>query len=105
MARPFPRTLALVVGISVTIAGCTTPIEPAADQALPAEESSTSSPATPPGLLDVALPDLGVEAPEAGKNHDDEPIQYVGPRSGKTINIGAFSRLRQALVTSGTVMG
>lgn len=66
MARPFPRTLALVAGISVTIAGCTTPIEPAADQALPAEESSTSSPATPPGSLDVALPDLGVEAPEAG---------------------------------------
>jgi hypothetical protein len=48
---------------------------------------------------------LLIEASEAGKNHDDEPIQYVGPRSGKTINIGAFSRLRQALVTSGTVMG
>ena len=34
-----------------------------------------------------------------------KPIRYVGPRSGKEINIGAFSRLRQALVTSGTVMG
>ena len=48
---------------------------------------------------------LLIEAAEAGKNHDDEPIRYVGPRSGKEINIGAFSRLRQALVTSGTVMG
>ena len=48
---------------------------------------------------------LLIEAAEAGKNHDDEPFRYVGPRSGKEINIGAFSRLRQALVTSGTVMG
>jgi hypothetical protein len=48
---------------------------------------------------------LLIEAGEAGKDHDDEPIRYLGPRSGKEINIGAFSRLRSALVTSGTVMG
>ena len=48
---------------------------------------------------------LLIEAAEAGRNHDDDPISFVGPRSGRAINIGAFSRLREVQNTSGTVMG
>ena len=48
---------------------------------------------------------LIIEAAEAGRNHDDDPISYIGPRSGRAINIGAFSRLREVQNTSGTVMG
>ncbi len=48
---------------------------------------------------------LLIEAQEAGLNHDKQPISYVGPRSGRAINIGAFSRLREVQHTSGTVMG
>lgn len=48
---------------------------------------------------------LLIEAGEAGRNHDTDPISYVGPRSGRAINIGAFSRLREVANTSGTVMG
>ena len=48
---------------------------------------------------------LLIEAAEAGRNHDDDPISYIGPRSGRAINIGAFSRLREVQNTSGTVMG
>ncbi len=48
---------------------------------------------------------LLIEAAEAGRDHDDDPITYIGPRSGRAINIGAFSRLREVQNTSGTVMG
>jgi sarcosine oxidase subunit beta len=48
---------------------------------------------------------LLIEAAEKGLDHDVEPISYVGPRSGRAINIGAFSRLREVQNTSGTVMG
>ena len=48
---------------------------------------------------------LLIEAAEAGQDHDDDPISYIGPRSGRAINIGAFSRLREVQNTSGTVMG
>lgn len=48
---------------------------------------------------------LLIEAAEDGRNHDADPISYVGPRSGRAINIGAFSRLREVQNTSGTVMG
>ena len=48
---------------------------------------------------------LLIEGAEAGRDHDDDPISYIGPRSGRAINIGAFSRLREVQNTSGTVMG
>lgn len=48
---------------------------------------------------------LLIEAGETGRNHDTDPISYVGPRSGRAINLGAFSRLREVANTSGTVMG
>ncbi len=48
---------------------------------------------------------LLIEAAEVGRNHDTDPISYIGPRSGRAINVGAFSRLREVQNTSGTVMG
>lgn len=48
---------------------------------------------------------LLIEAAEAGRDHDKDPIFYIGPRSGRSINVGAFSRLREVQNTSGTVMG
>jgi len=46
-----------------------------------------------------------IDAEAAGHDHDEHPVQYVGPRTGRTINLGAFSRRRDKAVTSGTVMG
>jgi glycine/D-amino acid oxidase-like deaminating enzyme len=46
-----------------------------------------------------------VDASDAGVDHDLEPVQFVGPLTGRTINLGAFSRLREPSATSGTVMG
>lgn len=46
-----------------------------------------------------------IDADAAGRDHDAEPVQYQGPRTGRTINLGAFSRRRDKAVTSGTVMG
>jgi len=46
-----------------------------------------------------------VEAAERGIDHDVTPVQYVGPRTGRAIDLGAFSRLRDKTVTSGTVLG
>jgi glycine/D-amino acid oxidase-like deaminating enzyme len=46
-----------------------------------------------------------VDASDAGVDHDVEPVQFVGPLTGRTINLGAFSRLRPPSATSGTVMG
>jgi sarcosine oxidase, subunit beta len=53
------------------------------------------------GQFIVAL----VDAAERGIDHDEDPVQFAGPRTGRTINVGAFSRRRDPAVTSGTVMG
>jgi sarcosine oxidase subunit beta len=46
-----------------------------------------------------------VDAADRGIDHDAEPVQFVGRRTGRAINVGAFSRRRDPAVTSGTVMG
>jgi glycine/D-amino acid oxidase-like deaminating enzyme len=46
-----------------------------------------------------------IDADAAGLDHDRQPVQFVGPRSGRTIDLGAFSRNRDKALTSGTVMG
>jgi sarcosine oxidase, subunit beta len=46
-----------------------------------------------------------VDAAAAGVDHDRDPVQFTGPVTGRTIDLGAFSRLRAPSATSGTVMG
>jgi glycine/D-amino acid oxidase-like deaminating enzyme len=46
-----------------------------------------------------------IEAEAHGRDHDLEPVQFVGRRTGHTIDLGAFSRRREKALTSGTVMG
>ncbi|MDQ3738097.1 MAG: FAD-binding oxidoreductase [Actinomycetota bacterium] len=46
-----------------------------------------------------------VDAAADGIDHDIDPVQFTGARTGRQINLGAFSRLRQPSATSGTVMG
>jgi glycine/D-amino acid oxidase-like deaminating enzyme len=46
-----------------------------------------------------------IDAVEAGHDHDAEPVQFLGQRTGRTIDLGAFSRRREPALTSGTVMG
>lgn len=46
-----------------------------------------------------------VDAEAAGIDHDEQPVQYRGERTGRTIDLAAFSRRRDPAVTSGTVMG
>jgi glycine/D-amino acid oxidase-like deaminating enzyme len=46
-----------------------------------------------------------VDAEANGVDHDANPVQFVGARTGRPINLGAFSRRRQPATTSGTVMG
>lgn len=46
-----------------------------------------------------------IDAADAGVDHDAEPVQFTGLTTGRTINLGAFSRRRDRAVTSGTVMG
>jgi glycine/D-amino acid oxidase-like deaminating enzyme len=46
-----------------------------------------------------------IDAEAAGRDHDESPVQFLGERTGRTINLGAFSRRRDRAVTSGTVMG
>jgi hypothetical protein len=46
-----------------------------------------------------------IDADAAGHDHDVEPVGVVGERTGRTINLGAFSRRREKFTTSGTVMG
>ncbi len=46
-----------------------------------------------------------IEAAEQGRDHDRRPVQFRGSRTGRTIDLGAFSRRRTPAVTSGTVMG
>jgi len=40
-----------------------------------------------------------------GGNHDEQPVQVVGARTGRPIDLAAFSRRRDPAATSGTVMG
>ena len=46
-----------------------------------------------------------VDAAAAGVDHDRDPVQFTGPVTGRTIDLGAFSRRRPPTTTSGTVMG
>jgi glycine/D-amino acid oxidase-like deaminating enzyme len=46
-----------------------------------------------------------IETEAAGRNHDTDPAHYTGARTGRAIDLSAFSRLRDKAVTSGTVMG
>lgn len=46
-----------------------------------------------------------IDATADGHDHDAEPVQFVGPRTGIAVDLGAFSRNREPAVTSGTVMG
>jgi sarcosine oxidase subunit beta len=46
-----------------------------------------------------------VEAAEAGHDHDLDPVTVPAPRTGRSIDLGAFSRRREPAVTTGTVMG
>jgi len=46
-----------------------------------------------------------IDAEAAGVNHDETPVQFTGKRTGRQINLGAFSRRREKSATSGTVMG
>ena len=53
------------------------------------------------GRLIAAL----VAAEERGQNHDGEPVQVYLPRSGLSLDLGVFSRLRDPHLTSGSVVG
>ncbi len=46
-----------------------------------------------------------IDAEANGRDHDLDPVHYVGPRTGRPINLGSFSRRRDKAATSGTVMG
>jgi len=46
-----------------------------------------------------------IDAADAGVDHDADPVQVIGPKTRRPINLGAFSRRRDPAVTSGTVMG
>ena len=46
-----------------------------------------------------------VDAADQGIDHDEQPVRLLGRRTGREIDLGAFSRRREPAVTSGTVMG
>ena len=46
-----------------------------------------------------------VDACEAGHDHDSDPISTWCNRIERTLNLGAFSRLRSESATTGTVLG
>lgn len=46
-----------------------------------------------------------VDATMSGHDHDRDPVQFTGARTGETIDLGAFSRNREPASTTGTVMG
>jgi sarcosine oxidase, subunit beta len=46
-----------------------------------------------------------IEADLAGHDHDLDPVRHVGRRTGRSVDLGAFSRRREPSATSGTVMG
>ncbi|MEJ7800908.1 MAG: FAD-dependent oxidoreductase, partial [Ilumatobacter sp.] len=46
-----------------------------------------------------------IDATVSGHDHDADPVQFTGARTGHQIDLGAFSRRREPAITSGTVMG
>jgi glycine/D-amino acid oxidase-like deaminating enzyme len=46
-----------------------------------------------------------IDAESQGHDHDRDPLEWVGARTGRTIHLSAFSRRRDRALTSGTVMG
>lgn len=46
-----------------------------------------------------------IDASAAGHDHDRDPVRFVGALTGRSIDLGAFSRRRDPAATSGTVMG
>ncbi len=46
-----------------------------------------------------------IDADAAGIDHDEQPVHVTGPLTGRSIDLGAFSRRREPSATSGTVMG
>jgi sarcosine oxidase subunit beta len=46
-----------------------------------------------------------IDATASGHDHDADPVQFTGARTGRQIDLGAFSRRREPAITSGTVMG
>ena len=40
-----------------------------------------------------------IDAEATGSDHDESPVQFTGARTGRTINLGAFSRRREKAVT------
>lgn len=46
-----------------------------------------------------------VDAADNGVDHDIEPVEIVGPATGLTIDLAAFSRRREPSHTTGTVLG
>lgn len=62
MAQPLVTTLALVTGLSLSLAGCTS----ALDTASPTADASSSIAEPAPGMDSTTLPELSIEAPEEG---------------------------------------
>jgi hypothetical protein len=46
-----------------------------------------------------------IDATDRGIDHDHDPVQVIGRHTAMSINLGAFSRLRDPAPTSGSVMG
>ncbi len=46
-----------------------------------------------------------VDADEAGHDHDADPVRVTGDLTGREINLGAFSRLREKSKTTNSVLG
>lgn len=46
-----------------------------------------------------------IEAADRGQDHDIDPVRVSGPRTGREIDLAAYSRRRTPSRTSGTVMG
>lgn len=55
-------------------------------------------------MVGIFLAEL-IAAAAGGRDHDRDPVTVVGPRTGRPIDLGAFSRLRHPTATSGTVLG
>ncbi|MCS5678476.1 MAG: FAD-binding oxidoreductase, partial [Acidimicrobiales bacterium] len=55
-------------------------------------------------LIGQAMRDL-VDACEVGHDHDGDPVTTDCHHIGRTLDLGAFSRLRTGVATSGTVLG
>lgn len=46
-----------------------------------------------------------IDATDRGIDHDHDPVRVIGRHTAMSINLGAFSRLRDPAPTSGSVMG